>query len=374
TDATPSQTAPLQALSRLALAAHAAAYLAAFGFTPALAAAMVWGGPWIGGALLYAFLAAPTIDALTTHDTRNLDPRTPDRALIWHKLVTWAWAPVQLALLVGLLAAVGAGHLSGLEQAGLALAVGVATGGVGITFAHELMHRKSPSERALAEALMCSTLYGHFCIEHVYGHHRTVATPEDPATARAEESFYAFLPRTLIGGLRSAWAIETARLRRRGRALWSPANAFWRFGAWALAWGALAWALAGWAGLGAFALQAAAAVALLEMVNYLEHWGLTRARLADGRYEPTRPHHSWNANHRFTNRLLINLQRHSDHHYKPDRRFPLLQSYSEAEAPQLPYGYAWMVLLTLVPPLWFRVMTPRLEAWRARFYPEETRA
>ena len=134
----------------------------------------------------------------------------------------------------------------------------------------------------------------------------------------------------------------------------------------------IAFAIGGWAGLGLFAFQALVAVWQLELVDYIEHYGLTRIHLGDGRYEHVRPHHSWNAAHRATNWFLINLQRHSDHHYKPDRRFPLLQTYDEAEAPQLPFGYPAMTALALVPPLWFRVMNPRVRMWRRQFYPEVT--
>ena len=110
----------------------------------------------------------------------------------------------------------------------------------------------------------------------------------------------------------------------------------------------------------------------MELVNYIEHYGLTRKHLGDGKYEHVQPHHSWNASHKASNWLLINLQRHSDHHYKPDRRFPVLQTYSAAEAPQLPYGYPIMTMAAMVPPLWRRVMNPRVRKWRYMYYPEIT--
>jgi alkane 1-monooxygenase len=131
-------------------------------------------------------------------------------------------------------------------------------------------------------------------------------------------------------------------------------------------------AVGGWTGLGLFLFQALIAVWQLELTNYVEHYGLSRKHLGDGRYEPVRPRHSWNASHTATNWLLINLQRHSDHHTKPDRRFPLLQTYGADEAPQLPMGYPAMTLLAMVPPLWRRRMNPRVRAWRRQFYPEIT--
>ncbi len=130
--------------------------------------------------------------------------------------------------------------------------------------------------------------------------------------------------------------------------------------------------LGGVAGFFLFIWQASVAIWQLELTNYIEHYGLTRRHLGDGKYEHVKPHHSWNAAHMATNWLLINLQRHSDHHYKPDRRFPLLQNYDETDAPQLPYGYTVIAFVALVPPLWRRIMNPKVRAWRDRYYPDIT--
>ncbi|MEL6979887.1 MAG: alkane 1-monooxygenase [Pseudomonadota bacterium] len=361
-------SAPLRP-SAAAMALRAAPFFISLAFAPLLLLAMRYGGMWIFGALAFAFLATPLIDQISSHNKENIDPALDQRRLIWHQAVTWIWVPLQLALIAALLAVIGlTDWLTTVEALAVAAALGVATGGVGINYAHELIHQRNRTEPMLGEILLCSTLYGHFRLEHVFGHHARVATPEDPATARRGESFYAFWLRSILGGLASAWRIQRDQLKRRGRGLWSLSNAFWRYGAWAVAWIGLAYALAGGLGVAAFLAQAIVAVTLLELVNYLEHYGLRRRMLESGRYEPTRPHHSWNANHRFSNFLLINLQRHSDHHYKPDRRYPLLQAHEDDAAPQLPHGYAWMVLLALVPPLWFRVMDPRVDAWETRFY------
>ena len=260
-----------------------------------------------------------------------------------------------------------ADQFSWLELIGLTLSLGVFCGAVGINFAHELVHQSSRVERAAGEILLTSVLYPHFRIEHVYGHHLNVATPEDPATARFGESYYAFLPRTLSGSLRSALQIEAEFLRRRGLSPFALENRFWRYGSWVAAALCLAFVIGGPVGFAVFLIQAATAVALLEATNYVEHYGLERRKLDDGRYERTQPHHSWNASPRISNWMLINLQRHSDHHHRADRRYPLLRNYDENEAPQLPFGYPVMTLLALVPPLWFSLMNPRVEAWRARF-------
>jgi alkane 1-monooxygenase len=165
---------------------------------------------------------------------------------------------------------------------------------------------------------------------------------------------------------------EKEMLARKSLPWWHKSNPFWLYALWQLGWLALAFVIGGWAGVGFFVLQAFVAVWQLEVVNYVEHYGLTRRYLGNGKYEHVMPRHSWNASHRITNYFLINLQRHSDHHYKPDRRFPLLQTYAETEAPQLPYGYPIMAAMALIPPLWRRVMNPRVRKWRAMYYPEIT--
>jgi alkane 1-monooxygenase len=161
-------------------------------------------------------------------------------------------------------------------------------------------------------------------------------------------------------------------LARRGLPWWHRSNPYWRYAGLQAGMCLLALALGGWAGLGLFVVQAAVAIWQLELVNYIEHYGLTRRHLGEGRYEHVLPRHSWNAAYQASNWLLINLQRHSDHHYKPDRRFPLLQTYGEEEAPQLPMGYPVMTIAAMIPPLWKRVMNPRVRAWRKKFYPDIT--
>jgi len=335
----------------------------------------LYGGLWMAIAPAYVFLAIPALDSIMKLNEARLSSDTPKEKLFWHRLLTWLWVPLQLWMIFGFIwAASVSTTLAPWEVVAMAAGIGIATGGIGITYAHELMHQQGRFERTLAEILMCSTLYGHFCIEHVHGHHINVATPEDPATARRGETIYRFIPRVVRDSLASAWRIQRDQLSRRGLPLWSRRNAFWRYAGWSGGMLALAALIGGWQGVGIFTMQAVVAVLLLELVDYIEHYGLFRRKRANGRYEPTQPHHSWNSGHQASNWLLINLQRHSDHHYKPRKRFPTLQSYPESEAPQLPHGYPWMVLLALVPPLYFRVMEPRLEAWRARFYPDEVEA
>jgi alkane 1-monooxygenase len=245
----------------------------------------------------------------------------------------------------------------------LAVGTGVLTVGGGINIAHELMHRSRPLDQALAEVLMTSVSYPWFCVEHVLGHHRNVATPADPATARPGESVYAFLPRTLVGGLRSAWALERDRVRRRKLAPFGPRDRRTRYGAWlVLMYGTLA--ALGWQAVLFFAVQSLVAVLLLEVTNYLEHYGLQRAPLPGGRFERVQPHHSWNSAHRLTGRFLFNLPRHADHHAWASRPYWQLRHWPDA--PQLPAGYTTMLIVALVPPLWRAIMDPRVERVRQR--------
>jgi alkane 1-monooxygenase len=250
--------------------------------------------------------------------------------------------------------------------------VGVITGTVGINYSHELMHQKNKMERRMADILLAMVLYSHFRSEHLLVHHRYVATPRDPVSARMGESFYRFYPRVLRQSFWSAWGAEKAMLERRDRPVTDFKNPFWMYYALQIGFLILALILGGWTGVALFLIQAGVAIWQLELVNYIEHYGLTRKHLGDGKYEHVKPHHSWNAAHKASNWLLINLQRHSDHHYKPDRRFPVLQTYSAAEAPQLPYGYPIMTMAAMLPPLWRRVMNPRVRKWRDMYYPEIT--
>lgn len=343
------------------------------GLVPLVVLAAMNGGWSLALVPLGAWGLFSLLDALTGLNEANADPATPEADLVWYRLITLLWVPLQGLLLFGLIAyATRAGHLTGWEKAGLFFGVGVLTGTVGINYAHELLHQKSRLERWLGDLALAMVLYSHFRSEHLRVHHLWVGTPRDPVTARYNEGFHRFFPRVLVQCRRSAWAAEVALLARKGAPWWHRDNPYWRY------WGlqavmlALAVALGGAEGLALFLWQAAVAVWQLELVNYVEHYGLTRRHLGEGRYEHVQPRHSWNASHRASNWLLINLQRHSDHHYKPDRRFPLLQTYGTDEAPQLPYGYPLMTMAAMVPPLWRRVMNPRVRAWRRAFYPDIT--
>ena len=339
---------------------------------PLIWATTLAGGWWVLLIPLSTWWAFAVLDQLTGLNLENANPDTPDTGLRWYILLTKLWAPIQFLTLFGLIWYVTRSDLPTLERIGVFFGMGVISGTIGINYSHELMHQKGRLERWLGDILLAMVLYSHFRSEHLLVHHRYVGTPRDPVTARYNEGFHRFYPRVLYQSLISAYRAEQDKLARKDRRWTDPANPFWRY--WVLQGTMLVLALliGGWSGFALFALQAGTAIWQLELVNYIEHYGLTRKYLGDGRYEHVRPRHFWNASQKASNWLLINLQRHSDHHYKPNRRFPLLQHHTQDAAPQLPYGYPVMTVAAMIPPLWRRVMNPRVRAWRRQYYPEIT--
>lgn len=333
--------------------------LALAGF--ALFLATGWGVfTWSAFILLYGVI--PLLDWLVGVDQNN-PPESVVRALEedrYYRNIVFAFVPMQYVV-----TALGAwlavrGDLAAWEYVGVLLTTG-AVNGVAINTAHELGHKKESVERWMAKLTLAPVAYGHFFIEHNKGHHKNVATPHDPASSKMGESFWVFLPRTVIGSLRSAWGIEKERLQRNGKSVFNTGNE--NLQAWAMTvvfFAALTLWL-GWAALPFLLLQAAYGASLLETVNYLEHYGLLRQYDAKtGRYERCQPHHSWNSNHIVTNLFLYQLQRHSDHHANPTRRYQALRHFENT--PQLPSGYASMLLLAYFPPLWYRLMDPKVAA------------
>lgn len=321
---------------------------------------------WIGPILVYVLL--PTLDRFFGPDGQNPPEEVMEQLERdpYYRYCTYAYIPFQLISLVFACYLWTASNLSWLgidgglgvvSKIGLALSIG-AVGGVGINTAHELGHKKDELERWLSKITLAQTAYGHFYIEHNRGHHVRVATPEDPASARFGENFWTFLPRSVWGSLRSSWELEKTRLGRMGKSPWTIRNDI--LNAWLMTlvlWGALT-AIFGPAVLPYLLLQAVYGFSLLETVNYLEHYGLLRQRTASGRYERCTPEHSWNSDHIVTNIFLYHLQRHSDHHANPTRRYQILRSMDGA--PNLPSGYASMIGLAYFPPLWRRVMDHRV--------------
>ncbi len=311
---------------------------------------------------ILAFVIIPVVDHLVGPDSQ-----TPgESVLAWlatdrfYRWATYLYLPNQylsLAFACWLWSGGGWLTMGFVDKLGLMATVGL-IGGLAINAAHELGHTRERSERGLSKIALAQTCYGHFYVEHNRGHHVRVATAEDPASARFGEGLYAFLPRSVTGGLRSAWRIEAARLAGTGKSRWSLDNDI--LNAWLIS-AALFTVLSVWFGpavLPWLIIQAIVGFSLLETVNYMEHYGLRRQQLPNGRYERVRPAHSWNSSTVITNVLLFHLQRHSDHHANPLRPYQVLRHVDDA--PQLPSGYSAMLLLALVPPLWRRVMDPRV--------------
>lgn len=317
-----------------------------------------WGW-WLTPVVVFGLI--PLVDLLVGDDREN-PPEEATAALQrsrYYRVLTYLYLPLQYAALAACCAVWARGGLSPFAATGLVLSIGIVNG-IAINTAHELGHKRERLERWLSKIALAPTGYGHFYVEHNRGHHVRVATPEDPASARLGESFWAFLPRTVLGSLRSAWRLESARFRLRGRSPWTWRNDV--LNAWAMT-VALFAALTAWFGpvvLPLLAAQAVVGFALLEVVNYLEHYGLARQQLATGRYDKVDPRHSWNSDRIVTNVFLFQLQRHSDHHANPLRRYQVLRSFDSS--PQLPAGYATMIVVALLPPLWRHVMDRRVLA------------
>jgi len=317
---------------------------------------------WIGPVVILVIV--PAIDLVAGLDRSNppddvIEALEKDRYYRW---ITYAFLPIQYAGFLGAMYLVARGGLPIIDKVGIAVSIGC-IGGIGINTAHELGHKKEANERWLSKIALAQSFYGHFYIEHNRGHHVRVATPADPASARVGESFYEFWPRTVVGSLRSAWNLEKKRIARRRQHPFRLSNDV--LNAWlmsAVLWAALIVVL----GVGItpyLVIQAVVGFSLLEVVNYMEHYGMLRQKVGVGerqRYERVDPSHSWNSNNIATNVLLYHLQRHSDHHANPTRRYQALRDFEES--PVLPTGYAGMIVLAIVPPVWRRVMDPRVLA------------
>nr|WP_245718105.1 alkane 1-monooxygenase [Nocardia miyunensis] len=314
---------------------------------------------WIGPIAVLGVI--PLLDVAMGIDGRNL--RDEDYEALsndhYYRWCTYAFLPIQFIGLVIAGFMWSSPELDLVDKLGLAVTMGFVSG-IGINAAHELGHRAEHLERWLAKIALAQSWYGHFFVEHNRGHHIRVATPEDPASARFGESLWVFLPRSTLQGFRSALELERERLARKRKRWFSRDNHLLQ--AWSMS-AALFLAMTfayGYVIIPFLLVQAVIGIGLLETVNYIEHYGLLRARRADGRYQRCTPRDSWNSDSLVTNVFLFHLQRHSDHHANPGRRYQTLRSCEEA--PQLPFGYATMILLALIPPLWRTVMDPRVLA------------
>jgi alkane 1-monooxygenase len=315
----------------------------------------------LGLPLLISYGLMPLLDHLIGEDENN-----PPDAVVpqldadrYYRWLTWATVPLHFVALIGCAWWVGTHALPWWAVMMLAYVAGTDSG-LGINTGHELGHKHTAVEQWLARLVLAVPAYGHFTVEHGRGHHRFVSTPQDHASARMGESIYHFVLREIPGGIRRAWQLEAERLAQRGSPAWSVHNTMLQsYAVTAVLQAGLTIAF-GWVMLPFLLVHNLVAWWQLTSANYVEHYGLLRAQLPDGRYEVPQPHHSWNTNHLVTNLATFHLQRHSDHHAYPSRRYQSLRHFEQL--PQLPSGYFGMFPVAYVPALWFKVMDRRLMA------------
>jgi alkane 1-monooxygenase len=316
---------------------------------------------WLLLPLILNFGLGPIIDWTLGEDRNN----PPDAVVMqldqdrYYRRLTYATVPLHFVTLVGAAWYASTQGLSVWGLIGLTIVTGM-TSGLAINTGHELGHKNSRIEKLLAKLVLAVPAYGHFTIDHNLGHHRNVSTPGDPASARMGESIYKFAVREIPGALNEAWTIEKNRLQRRERSFWHPNNQILQsyYLTALLNITLIVWL--GWVMVPFLLLHHASAYWQLTSANYIEHYGLLREQDENGKYERCEPRHSWNSNHVFSNLVLFHLERHSDHHANPLRRYQALRHFDDA--PQLPNGYFGVYLLAYVPVLWFRVMDKRLLA------------
>jgi alkane 1-monooxygenase len=297
------------------------------------------------------FVFLPLLDQLLGADSENA-PSVPAGNRFPYRLLLACYAPVHVALVVW--GAWAATTLNGAAFIGFALSMGICTGAIAIPAAHELCHQRTRLARFFSKAILLTAAQMYFDIEHLAGHHVYVATPEDPSTARPGESVYHFIPRCLIQTFLSAWCLEAARLRRIAQSPWCFCNRMFVAVALPFIFAASLGLLFGSGAIAYYVLQSAVAILLLQITNYIEHYGMQRLLLPSGRYERVNEHHSWSANRLLSNHINFNLQRHADHHAHPAKSYQTLRA--PAEGPMLPAGYGTMILVALIPPLWRHVL------------------
>ena len=316
---------------------------------------------WLLLPFLLNYGLGPVIDWLLGED-RNSPPDAVIPKLerdTYYRRLTYIAVPMHFVTLFGVAWYAATQNLSWWAFLGLGAVAGL-TAGLAINTGHELGHKNSRFEKWLAKIVLAIPAYGHFTIDHNLGHHRKVSTPEDPSSSRMGESIYKFARREMPGAFKEAWSIETDRLQRRNRSAWHPNNQILQSYAITLLITVALVAMFGWIMVPFLLLHHLLAWWGLTSANYVEHYGLLRRKDADGKYERCQPHHSWNSNHIYSNVVLFHLQRHSDHHANPLRRYQSLRHFDNL--PELPNGYFGVYVLAYIPSLWFRVMDRRLLA------------
>jgi alkane 1-monooxygenase len=312
--------------------------------------------------VLVAFFAIPILEAILQGTEKNMSEAEESGALKnkIYDLILYSNLPILWGMIAWYFYVVANITLQNYEFWGISISMGIFLGAMGINVAHELGHRDKAYERFMAKMLLLPNMYMHFIIEHNRGHHVNIATKEDPASARYNEILYFFWIRSVAMTYVSAWRLEAKRLKNEGKSFFSYQNEMIIFQLAQLSYLFLVWYFGGILLLFSAILIAVVGFLLLETVNYIEHYGLSRKKLENGRYERVQPWHSWNSNHVLGRLILFELSRHSDHHFKANRKYQVLRHFDES--PQLPYGYPMSMLMSFVPPLWFAVMNPRVKS------------
>ena len=318
-------------------------------------------GIWCWLTVIYAFVFVPIIELLMQPKVSNMSMAEEELAKddpIYDYLL-YLVVLIQLPTLFFFLYAFTTSTLQPIDIFGRVLSMGILCGTFGINVGHELGHRKNKFEQNLAKLSLLSSLYMHFFIEHNRGHHKNVATYNNPSSARYNESVYLFYFRTIFKSYLSAWHIANNEMRKKGKKLFSIYNEMLQFQLVQIVFIGLIYFLFGGIITLYFLAAAFIGILLLETVNYIEHYGLSRKKNENEKYERAMPHHSWNSNHVLGRLLLFELSRHSDHHYLATRKYQILRHHDQS--PQLPSGYPGSMLLALVPPLWFYIMNKKIK-------------
>ncbi len=311
--------------------------------------------------VIFIFILLPIVEYFGPQEETNISPEAVEsynskRFFDW---MLYLNVPIVYFFVFILLNRLTTIEADGVTTFGWILSTGIVFGALGINVAHELGHKSEPLKQLLAKILLLPSFYMHFFIEHNLGHHKHVATEKDPASARQDESVYFFWIRSLVGSYLSAWDIQNSILKRKKKGLFSWSNQMMIFTLVQLLFLCTIIFFCGASVALQFLGASLVAILLLESINYIEHYGLRRALLPNGKYERVQPKHSWNSNHHVGRIILYELTRHSDHHFLAHKKYQVLDHHEDAK--QLPFGYPASILLSLVPPLWFRIINPKLE-------------
>ncbi|MCW5519933.1 alkane 1-monooxygenase [Aureitalea sp. L0-47] len=335
-------------------------YLAAYSIPVVAVIGLIYRDIWSFLTPVYAFGLIPIMEVILAEDPSNLTETevSSKKNNLLFDLLLYLNLPLVYGIILYFLYSLSWANYTTAELIGLSFSVGIVLGGNGINVAHELGHRRRKWENILGKLLLLPALYMHFYIEHNFGHHKNAATAEDPASARYNQSVYAFWVRSMFYQYLNAWRIQNKLLKRNKDGFFSIKNDMLWYTIFQLGYLVAVYLIFGKIALFVAISIAVTAAVLLETINYIEHYGLSRKKLESGRYERVQKIHSWNSNHVLGRIMLYELTRHSDHHYKASKKYQLLDCHEES--PQMPYGYPTSMMLSLIPPLWFRIMNKRI--------------